>query len=136
MARTLLVAALLLIVIGLGLVLFSDPALRLVTGASSSGFPSGGFSGADSSIFQTCRSLTNETVQQCLANNGVSFSGFGGSGLSGAGGFGSGAIGSTSSYASFGGIALIAIGAFLVLLQIFRMPRQNSSLNNYSQSNM
>ena len=108
--------------IGLGLVLFSDPAIRLVSGTSFSGFPSGGFSG-DSSIFQTCRTVTNETVQQCLANNGVSFSGFGGTGGAR---FDTGAIGSISLYESFGGIALIAIGSLLVLVQIFRMPTQNS----------
>jgi len=123
LARTLLIVALVVIVIGLGLVLFSDPAIRLVSGTSFSGFPSGGFSGAGSSIFQTCRTVTNETVQQCLANNGVSFSGFGGTGGAR---FDSGVIGSISLYESFGGVALIAIGSLLVLVQIFRMPTQNS----------
>jgi hypothetical protein len=114
LTRSILIAALIFIVIGLGLILYSDPVFR--TGASFSGFPTG-FSGS-STIFQECRTMTNETVQQCLANNGVNFSGFG----SGAGPrFASGAFGSLD--IGILGVALAGIGSILIMVQIFKIPK-------------
>ena len=127
MGRKILLISLVLIVAGLALLVVSDPLFRTIS--SGSGFTPGGSGGfAGSSIFEECRTVTNETVQQCLSNNGISFAGFGG----GNGNF----TGVRSSIFAFntnsvtegvGGIGLIAIGSILVLVQLFKMPAASAS---------
>ena len=122
MGRQILIISLVLIVAGLVLLVVSDPLFRTIS--SGSGFTPGGsgFAGG-SSIFEECRTVTNETVQQCLSNNGISFAGFGG----GNGNF-TGvrasifAFNNSSVTEGVGGIGLIAIGSVLVLVQVFKMP--------------
>lgn len=120
MARKTLVIALIFILLGLGLILYSDPTFRSVFGSSFSGVPTGSGDFAGSSIFQECRSLTNETLQQCLVNNGVTFSGFGG----GRAPFASGALGGGSLDIGVTGIAFAVIGSLLVVVQIFKVPKE------------
>ena len=124
MGRQILLVSLVLIVAGLALFVVSDPVFRTIS--SGSGFtPGGSGTFAGSTIFQECRTVTNESVEQCLTQNGIT--GFGGSGnftgvRSSTFAFNTGAV-----TEGVGGIGLIAIGSILVLVQLFKMPAASAS---------
>ncbi len=131
MARKILIISLIFIIAGLVLVMYSDPIFRTISGTSPSGFPGGGsgfLGGGNSTIFQRCRTVTNESVQQCLSQNGITLSGFGrGNGTSVV----SSAFGSNALVEGISGIGLIAFGSVLVLVQIFRTPVTHSRIRRY-----
>jgi len=126
LGRRILLASLVLIVAGLALLVVSDPLFRTITAGSGFSPRGSGFSG--STIFEECRTVTNESVQQCLSNNGITFAGFGGGGGNFTGVRSSVFAFNTNSVTEgVGGIGLIAIGSILVLVQLFKMPAASGS---------